>query len=216
MRPVGTADAPARIGLFGGTFDPPHRGHVAVATDVADHLGLHRVLWIPAGVPPHKRGDEPSPAEDRLEMVEAAVRGDDRFEVDRREIDRPGPSYTVDTVRALTTATPDALFHLIVGVDQYRDFDRWRDPDDILSLARLTVMDRGGDSAADVVCAAVDRARVDRPVDDPPVVFVPVGRIDVSSTEVRARVAAGEDVAALVPDAVARVIRERGLYGQGG
>jgi nicotinate-nucleotide adenylyltransferase len=196
--PTPEAAAP-RIGIFGGTFDPPHVGHVSVARDVADALRLDRVVWMPAGRPPHKERDRHAPAEDRLAMVRAAVAGEDGFEVDAREVERPGPSYTVDSVRELRAELPAAELFVIVGADQFRSFGGWRDPEGILEHARLVVMNRPGES--------------EPPVDtDPRVLRVPVRQIDVSSTDVRERVCAGADPSPMVPDGVLEIIEERGLY----
>ncbi len=191
------------MGIFGGTFDPPHVGHVAVAGDVADFLGLDRLLFVPAGEPPHKSGEAVTPAALRLTMVRAAADADPRFEVSTLEIDRPGPSYTVDTVRALRSSLPGAELFVIVGADQLRVFDTWHEPEEIVRLARLAVMDRGGQSAetlADGLPLASDA------------VFVPVTRVDVSSTMVRERRLQGRDIRDLVPDAVREIIERERLY----
>lgn len=202
--PEGASSAPPRVGVLGGTFDPPHLGHVQVATDVADALALDRVLWIPAATPPHKRGRPLSPGAVRMAMVEAACASDPRFRADPLELDRAGVSYTVDTLRALKEREPEAELFLILGVDQFRTLDTgWKDPAEVVRLATLAVMDRGGMAARDHV---------------PPVpgiesaVFVPVRRVDVSATEVRRRVAAGEEVSGLVPPGVEEIIRREGLY----
>jgi nicotinate-nucleotide adenylyltransferase len=172
-----------------------------VAGDVADALDLDRVLWIPAGDPPHKSGAS-TPAAIRLEMVRAATAGDPRFEVSTLEIERPGPSYTVDTVRELHRAMPDAELYLIVGADEFASFASWRDPGAIVQEATLAVMDRAGDRAAAIM--------PNGPVGDP--VFVPVRRVDVSSTEVRARRRAGLDIREHVPPGVHAIIARERLY----
>jgi nicotinate-nucleotide adenylyltransferase len=168
---------------------------------VADALDLERVLWIPAGDPPHKRGPV-TPAATRLEMARAAAAADPRFQVSTVEIDRPGPSYTIDTLRELRRRLPDAELFLIVGTDQFASFATWREPPAVVEMARLAVMDRAGDRAADV--------RPGVPVGDP--VFVPVRRVDVSSTDVRERVRAGRDVGDAVPEAVRAIIERERLY----
>lgn len=220
--------SPLRIGVFGGTFDPPHRGHVSAASDVADALDLDQVLWIPAGDPPHKQDADPAPASLRLRMVRAATADDPRFRVSDLEMRREGPSYTVDTLRTLAEALrdesssqvrdespSDVELFLIMGIDQYRSFESWHRPDEIRELATLVVMDRGGEGAdAPVVAGGAgssDDDVVDR-ADDEDVVRVPVGRVDVSSTEVRAAAGRGEPVEELVPSAVARIIEAEGLY----
>ena len=201
--PDGSGAVPIRLGLFGGTFDPPHDGHVAVAKDVADALQLHRLLWIPAGEPPHKAQHQITPASLRIEMVVAAAAGDARFEVSEAETERAGPSYTVDTLGVLRDRFPHATLYFIVGADEYRALDSWREPEQVLELARLAVMDRGGASAADIIPDVAGADAAD---------FVPVERIDISSTQVRAHVSAGHHAADLVPAAVAAIIEREGLY----
>jgi nicotinate-nucleotide adenylyltransferase len=168
---------------------------------VADALDLERVLWIPAGDPPHTSRPR-TPRATRLEMVRAAVASDPRFEVSTVEIDRPGPSYTIDTLRELRRSLPDAELYLIGGADQFASFATWREPAAVAELARLAVMDRAGDRAADV--------RPDVPVGE--AVLVPVRRVDVSSTDVRARTRAGDDVGDSVPDPVRAIIERERLY----
>jgi len=196
-----------RVGVFGGTFDPPHDGHVAAARNVADALDLDVVLWIPAGRSPHKPDIRLSPAAARARMVRAVTGEDSRFAMSSLELEREGPSYTVDTLRTLA-ADPDladsSLF-LIIGVDQYRAFDRWRAPSEILDLATVVVMDREGERMSPTESAMGD-ARPGR------VIRVPVPRVDVSSTEVRARVKRGEGPESQVPDSVAALIASEGLY----
>lgn len=203
-RPVVTLH---RLGVFGGTFDPPHEGHVAAARNVADTLDLDVVLWVPARRSPHKPDASLSAADLRARMVRAVMDEDPRFAMTSLELDREGPSYTVDTLRALAAdrGFADSQLFLIIGVDQYRAFDRWREPSDILDLATLVVMDRGGEGLFTAE-SVVGAARPDR------VVRVPVPRVDVSSTEVRERVVRGEDLRGRVPPLVASLIASEGLY----
>jgi nicotinate-nucleotide adenylyltransferase len=208
VAPSPEGHAPERLGVFGGTFDPPHRGHVRVATDVADRLRLDRVLWVPARVSPFKREEAVTDAEIRLEMVRRAAELDPRFEVDARELDRPGLSYTVDTLEALRSEHPDAEIFLILGADQFQDFPRWREPERIVRVARLAVMNRAGTSPRSVAPEVADAV----PGLEQAAVFVPVTDVDVSSTDVRARVAEGHDPGDQVPEGVADVICSRGLY----
>lgn len=178
-------------------------GHVSVAKDVADALELDRVLWVPVGTPPHKRRAL-TPYETRVEMVRAATASDPRFEVSTLEGDRPGPSYTIDTLRDVRREHPDAELYLILGADQFASFDEWHDPAAVVRLARLAVMDRAGERAAGV------RHEID--VGDP--VFVPVRRIDVSSTDVRASRGKGKEIGDMVPAAVRAIIERERLYSE--
>lgn len=188
-----------RIGLFGGTFDPPHLGHLVVAQDAWWQLSLDRVLFIPAAVPPHKRGRSRSPAAMRLELLRAATDGDPRFEVCDVELRREGPSYTVDTLRELGDRFPGAELFLLLGADQFRELATWREPLEVARLARLVSLSRAGVEAPQSGLGPAYRA-------------LEVTRVDVSSTEIRRRVAAGEPIRYLVPAAVEALIRRNGLY----
>ena len=191
--------AAERIGVFGGTFDPPHIGHVSVAADVADALSLDLLLWIPARHSPLKDQAPQTPDPVRLEMVQAVAATDPRFVVDARELERLPPSYSVDTLAALHDEYgPEAELFLIIGMDQHEDFERWREPDRIRQLATVVVIDRGGRSPSRDESSGF--------------ITVPVRRVDVSATEVRARVAAGDSIADRVPPGVAEVIEREGLY----
>lgn len=184
--------------MFGGTFDPPHLGHLVAASDAAQALALDRVLWVPAAVHPFKRGSVQASAGARLEMARAAVAGDARFEVDPLELERTGPSYTVDTLRALQVRYPDAELYFLTGADNLRDLPKWKEPGEVARLARLVVVSRQGEGVPEGLPY--------------PAVAVPVTRMDVSSTEVRRRVKAGETIRYLVPESVRAVIERRGLY----
>jgi nicotinate-nucleotide adenylyltransferase len=185
-----------KIGIFGGTFDPPHIGHLIAAQDALHLLPLDKVLFIPALVPPHKQQRGISPAAVRLRMIQAATQGDTRFEVSDVELKRTGrPSYTVDTLRELRGE--DELF-LLLGVDQVREFSTWHQPEEVLRLAQLVMMARDG-------------------IEEPPkggIVqhTVPVTRIDISSTLIRQRVAAGRPIRYMVPVAVEEIIAAERLY----
>ncbi len=201
-----------RVGIFGGTFDPPHLGHISVAREVSDLLELDEVLWIPARRSPHKPDVPLTPIETRLRMARAAAEADARFRVSPIEVARAAPSYTVETLRALARDAEKEgrkidLF-LIIGMDQYEAFDAWLEPDEIARLAHVAVMDRGGDRIEG--SAQLEDMRNRR--DSKGVVRVPVTRVDISSTEVRGQVAAGQSVDGLVPPAVAEIIRREGLY----
>jgi nicotinate-nucleotide adenylyltransferase len=194
------------IGVFGGTFDPPHVGHVAVAEDARSGLGLDRILFVPARVSPFKVGEAGiTDPELRLRMTSAALRGHPGLSVDRLELDRDPPSWTVDTLRDLRKRMPDARLHLLLGADQWASFGRWKDVEEIGELADIVVMARDGHDPSEVdpgLGAGVDL----------PWRSVDVRRIDVSSTDIRERVRAGEPIEGLVPPAVARIIHEHELY----
>jgi nicotinate-nucleotide adenylyltransferase len=191
-----------RIGVFGGTFDPIHRGHVQVAESVRDALGLDRMLVVVANQPWQKQDRPVTPAEDRYAMVAAALADRPGLEPSRIEIDRGGPSYTVDTVRTVLSHEPDAEVVVVVGADVAAALDTWHEHEALRRLVTLAVVDRPGAPAA-----------------DPPAgwrsVRVPVGPVDVSSTDLRSRLESGDSVEGAVPDAVIRCIAERGLYATG-
>lgn len=189
------------VGVFGGTFDPPHVGHVMVARQVADHAGLDRVLWVPARVSPHKLDTTPTPGPLRLEMVQAAVDLDPRFSASTIELDRPGPSYTVDTLRALTRENPEWTLFLILGADQVAVLDTWKDPEVIAGMAELLVVDREG-----------ERPRRGHGPESAVLRHVPVSRIDISASGVRRRVKENQSIRHMVPDAVRAIIEREQLY----
>jgi nicotinate-nucleotide adenylyltransferase len=188
-----------RIGIFGGTFDPPHVGHLLVATDAADILGLDRVLWIPAAQQPLKADSPPVAArEHRSEMVRLTVQRDPRFALDESELSRPGLSYTVATVEALASRSAGAELILLLGEDAWSLFPRWREPGRILELARVVVFRRGDVSAQSIAEKGVE--------------WITTRRIDVSSTEVRARAGRGAPIRGFVVDSVADYIGANRLY----
>ncbi len=186
-----------RIGLFGGTFDPPHTGHLIAAQDALLLLGLDRVVFIPAALPPHKQTSDISPVQIRLALVRAAIAGDARFEVDDLEVRRGGPSYTVDTLREYLAARPGAELFLILGEDQYQELDTWREAEAVRSLARLAVMTRAG--------RVIEQSREG-------ITPLIVTRVDISATEIRRRVSALEPIRYLVPRPVENLIHEHRLY----
>ncbi|MEM1056336.1 MAG: nicotinate-nucleotide adenylyltransferase [Bacteroidota bacterium] len=190
-----------RLGLFGGSFDPPHIGHLAVAEACREDARLDRVVWIPAAVSPHKQGRTRTPDVARLAMVRAAVERHPDFEVSDVEIAREGVSYTVETLRALAEAHPDDDLAWIVGGDSLASFATWRDPREILRLAELIAYPRPGADLSAVPDWVLERTTL-----------VEAPRLEISSTEIRARLAAGRSIRYLVPDGVLEVIRERGLY----
>lgn len=191
---------PRRIGLFGGSFDPPHNAHVALARLALRELALDELRWIPAGQP-WQKSRALTPAAQREAMVRLAMGDEPRFVLERCELRRAGPSYTLDTVRELRAAQPAAQWFLIVGQDQYTGLHTWRDWRALLGLVTLAVANRPGAVAephADV------RAFAHR--------AVPLPMLAIASTDIRARVAAGQDISALVPEGVARYIEVHHLY----
>lgn len=190
-----------RIGVFGGSFNPVHSGHLLVAEEARARLRLDRVLFVVAGDPPHKPPGGLAPAADRLALVRAAVRGNPAFEASDIEIRRKGKSFTVDTLEALRRRLPGARLHLIVGSDAAADLPGWREPERILRLARLVIAGRPGARAPRG--AFLRRIR--------PVLLSE--RLLVSSSEIRARLARGASARYLAPDGVLREIRRRRLYG---
>jgi nicotinate-nucleotide adenylyltransferase len=187
-----------KVGIFGGTFDPPHVGHLIAAQDAIDVLSLDSVLFVPARVPPHKQNENVTDAPLRLRMIRAATAGDSRFEVSDVELRRNAPSYTVDTLRELRRERPNDELFLLLGVDQVAELSTWREPEEVLRNARLVMLARSGVSEA----AATSMVHQ----------TVPVTRVDVSSTLVRERVAAGQSVRYLVPENVEQIIAAERLY----
>ncbi len=195
-----------RIGIFGGTFNPPHLGHLICVQEAYLQLELDQVMLIPARVPPHKPVEEEPGAEHRLELCRLAVQGDERFTVSAIEIERPGPSYTVDTLAELHSRAPDNELFLIVGGDIAAGFVQWHQPERVLSLATLAVAKRRGTSRSNVNTALDQIRGGDRAT------FFRMPRIGLSSTMIRERVRAGQPLRYLVPDPVVRYIDEHHLY----
>ena len=187
-----------RLGIFGGTFDPPHIGHLLAAVDAVERLALDRLVLVPAATQPLKTGRVTAAADHRLAMTRLLVEGDSRFEVDPVEIERAGLSFSVDTLAAFAERHPTAERYFLVGADVLRTFDRWREPARVLELATLVVLTRDDGQEEMTIPATAQR--------------LPTRRVDVSSTEIRARVAAGRSLRGFVPDSVAAYIAAHGLY----
>jgi nicotinate-nucleotide adenylyltransferase len=197
-----------RVGILGGTFNPPHLGHLVCAHEACFQLGLDRVLLVPARVPPHKPVEEEPGVEHRVEMCRLAAGGEGTWlEVSELEARRPGPSYTVDTLEELRTATPGNELVLIVGGDIAAGFRAWREPARVLSLATLAVATRPGTSPEQVASELKGIEGGERAA------FFPMPEIGVSSTMLRERIHRGEPTRYLMPDAVRAYVEERGLYG---
>jgi nicotinate-nucleotide adenylyltransferase len=195
-----------RIGILGGAFNPPHLGHLVCAQEALVQLGLERVVLVPTGRPPHRTFDDDPGAEARLDMAELAVADDERLAVSRLELDRPGPSYTADTLEELRDARAGNDLVLVLGADQAASLPEWHRPERVLELAELAAVARRGWDREAVSARLAGLPGADRTQ------FVDMPLVDVSSSDLRRRVAAGLPIRYLVPDAVARFVAERGLY----
>jgi nicotinate-nucleotide adenylyltransferase len=196
-----------RVGILGGTFNPPHLGHLVCAQEAYRELDLHRVMLIPASIPPHKPVDDEPGAEHRLELCRLAAQDDDRFEVSDLELARAGPSYTVDTLERLTSDIPNSELFLILGGDIAAGLPQWHRVERVLELATPAIAKRRGTPRGAVEEALASLPRGDRAR------FFQMPRMGVSSTMIRRRVAAGQPIRYLVPDRVVRYIERHGLYG---
>jgi len=197
----------ARVGILGGTFNPPHLAHLVCAAEAAEQLELERVLLTPVAAAPHKEAVQDPGAQERLELCRLAVSGDDRLGVCDLEVRRGGLSYTVDTLRALHAQTPEDDLTFIVGGDIALGLPSWHEPQAVLGLATIAVAEREGTVHADVA----ERLRAHFP-DAPPPVFFDMPRLDISSSQIRRRVAEGRSIKHLVPDPVAERIARGRLY----
>jgi nicotinate-nucleotide adenylyltransferase len=200
-----------RVGVLGGTFNPPHIGHLVCAQEALVRLDLDRVLLVPVREPPHKELESDPGVEHRLRMCELAAEGDDRFAVSRVDADRPGPSWTVDTLKELHEDAPEDDLTFIVGGDMAYTLPSWREPEAVLELAELGVAEREGVRRDDIaerlapLRGAAERVR-----------FFDMPRLDISSSLVRRHAAAGRPVRYLVPDAVADYVGAHDLYRRAG
>jgi nicotinate-nucleotide adenylyltransferase len=184
-------------GIFGGSFDPVHHGHLIVAARAAEALGLDTVFFVPCRAQPLKPQGPVAGGKDRAAMLRLAVEGDPRFTLDTQELERPAPSYTVDSLRAVRARWPDERLVLLVGADSAAQLHRWRAADEVARLAEVAVLSRPG-------AAPVESAFVRHTVATP--------AIEISASDIRARVMAGRSVRYLVPDRVAEYIGKQGLY----
>jgi nicotinate-nucleotide adenylyltransferase len=196
-----------RIGIYGGVFNPPHHGHLIAAQEAHSQLGLDIVVWVPVGDAPHRAVEQDPGAEARFQMVELATAADERFSVSRIEVDREGPSYTVDTLRELRERGPDDELFLILGGDQAAALPSWHEPAEVMELATIAVFERATTSfnSIGITLARLPGREKLRLLQMP--------RIDISSTMVRRRAAAGKPIRYLVPDKVANFIGAQSLYG---
>jgi nicotinate-nucleotide adenylyltransferase len=197
-----------RIGILGGTFNPPHLGHLVCAQEAYLQLGLDRVMLIPARIPPHKPVEDEPGAEHRLKLCRCAIEGDRRFEVSALEVGRDGTSFTVDTLQELNSTVPDSELFLIVGGDVAAGLRSWRDPERVLELATVAVAKRRGTA----------RERVEEALNGLPggdrAEFFRMPRIGISSTMIRRRVRSGEPITYLTPEPVVSYIERHALYSE--
>lgn len=195
-----------RLGVFGGTFDPPHLGHLILAEAARDQLQLDKVLWVVAGQSPLKQEREISPAEIRVEMVLAAIADNPAFALSRIDLDRPPPHYTIDTLALLGREFPGAEFYFLMGEDSLRDLPRWRSPGEIIARAWLAVSQRPGSEAdlSEVEWAA--------PGVSSRVKWVQAPRLEIASSDIQQRIRTGRTVQYMLPQVVHEIIQRTGLY----
>jgi nicotinate-nucleotide adenylyltransferase len=204
-----TSAGPPRVGVLGGTFDPVHNGHLHIARELRKALGLERVIWVPAGRPPHKAGQIVSSDRDRLTMLQLALAGSPPDEISTIDLDRAGPSYTADTLELLREHVSPATLVFLMGEDSLRDLPTWHDPERILHTAELAVAGRPGiDANLDVLRQAI-------PALNGRVHLALIDEVPISSSDIRHRVRENRCITGLVPAAVESYIRERGLYTSG-
>ena len=195
-----------RIGLLGGTFDPPHMAHLILGEYTADALGLSRMLFLPAADPPHKRDDIKLPVEHRLAMLELALRQNPRFAVSRVDIDRPGPHYSADAVRIVQEQYPDAELFFVMGSDSLHDLLKWHRPDLLIERCQLAVVRRPGSPVDPAMHEAELPGLAQR------VTMVDAPLLEISSTLISERVGQGRSIRYLVPDSVFTYIHDNELY----
>lgn len=216
-----------KTGLLGGTFDPIHWGHLIVAEEAADVIGLDRVIFIPARIPPHKIGQSISATQHRMKMVESAIADNSRFEVSDYEVSRPGPTYTVETVQAFKQLYPNDQIYFIMGHDSFLEIETWYQYPELFSLCRLIVVIRPGTPPVqwqrfgkDVRQLFPDRVlQINDAMDSPrsqqdnwTICLVKIAGLDVSATRIRARVRSGRSIRYQVPDTVREYINLKRLY----
>jgi nicotinate-nucleotide adenylyltransferase len=196
-----------RVGILGGAFNPPHTGHLVCAQEALIQLELDKVVFVPVGQAPHRELPGDPGAEERLEMVELATADDERFETSRAEIDREGPSYTSDTLRALREASPEDELFLILGGDQASTLATWHEPEEVLALATVAVVERIS-WTRQAIGIKLGRLRGGRGIR-----YLEMPIIQISSSSVRRRAGEGKPIRYFVPDKVAAYIEANGLYG---
>ncbi|CUS81632.1 nicotinate-nucleotide adenylyltransferase [Candidatus Kryptobacter tengchongensis] len=192
-----------RVGIFGGTFNPPHIGHLIVAEFIREEAKLNKIIFVPCAIPPHKQNQgylsQIASPHHRFEMVKIAVKNNPFFEVSDIEIKRGGVSYTVETVSYFVERFPTYTFYLLIGADQFRELHTWKDPDEIVKRVRLIVFNRYG--------YAIPESKFSQFAD-----FITIPNIDVSASAIRSRVRSGKSIRYLVPAEVEEYIYAKGLY----
>jgi nicotinate-nucleotide adenylyltransferase len=213
-----------RIGLFGGTFDPIHKGHVKAAESVQSVFAFDTILFIPSYIPPHKESEDVASAEDRLKMVEMALSSWDRFSPSAIEIDARGTSYSIVTLNRIKEMFPKTDIYFLLGVDAFLEIETWKDYEEVLEQCSFIVMSRPGYSLDDARGVLAEKfhqrmTAISEPVDRPneeffshKIYLCPIQTLDVSSSEVRKRVRNNQSIRGLVPENVENFIKERGLY----
>lgn len=201
---------PRRLGILGGTFDPPHYAHLILAQHAYEELHLDKVLFVPAGVPPHKSQTRTSAA-DRLEMIQLAIRDDPRFELSRVEIDRPGPHFTIDTVRIIQAQNPNDSLFFIMGGDVYRDLVNWSRPQELFETCKLAVavMRRPGRDGSEL---RLDIHRDRIPDLEKNAILLTSPLVELSSTDIVERISNGYSARYMVPESVLAYIDQHNLY----
>jgi nicotinate-nucleotide adenylyltransferase len=195
-----------RVGILGGAFNPPHVGHLVCAQEALVQLELERVTFVPTARPPHREIEQDPGVEARVEMCDAAIADDDRFELSHAEVEREGPSYTVDTLREMHQAAPDDELFLILGGDQAASLRSWHEPEEVLELAVVAAVERVGFSKSGIGITLGGLRGADR------LHYLDMPLIQVSSSTIRKRAGQGKPIRYLVPDPVLRYIQEQGLY----
>ena len=198
---------PVRLGIFGGTFDPPHLGHLILAAEAQAQLKLEKVLFVLTANPPHKRGNQFAPVADRIAMVESAIKGQSIFELSRVDIDRPGPHYTLDTMKILRKENPDTTLVYLIGGDSLRDLPEWDRPREFIAACSAIGVMRRPRTRIDL-----DDLEKTLPGLSAKLEFVDAPLLEISSSEIRERIRDGGHYRFYLPGALYEIIRQRGLY----
>jgi len=195
-----------RIGVLGGTFDPPHYAHLMLAEQARDQLSLDRLLWVPAADPPHKRNEVGTDIEHRLAMVRLAIEDNPSFSLSLVDVERPGPHYTVDMLSILHNQYPGGTFYFLVGSDSLRDLPTWHRPDELVTLTHFAVLKRSG------VEVDLDQVISSLPGLAGRITLIDAPCVEIAASDIRSRVWEKRSIRYFVPPAVVRYIEERGLY----